>query len=85
MEDATEAIWRAGFEAGQQLQSCRCPFPYHSPLADAWEDGWTQGLLKREGLPYRSHPQGLPGSEPRPARQRLWRAWWLRYETSRQR
>lgn len=85
MEEAVEEIWRAGFEAGQQLSGCPCPFSYHSPQADTWEDGWTQGMLKREGLAYRDRPQGLIDSVARPARQRLWRTWWLKHETSRQR
>jgi hypothetical protein len=85
MEDAVEEIWRAGFDAGQRMLSSRSPFPFHSPQADAWEDGWTQGMLKREGLPYRGHPPGLTGRDPRPARQRLWRSWRLRHQTSRQR
>jgi hypothetical protein len=63
MEEAVEEIWCAGFEVGYQMLSCRCPFPYHSPQADAWEDGWTQGMLKREGLAYRDHPQGLADTE----------------------
>ena len=85
MDEALEEIWRAGFEAGQQMSGCRCPFPYHSPQADAWEDGWTQGMLKRESLPYRDCPRGATGSDPRAPRRRLWRTWRLKYETSRQR
>lgn len=77
MEQVFDEIWRAGFETGQRMLSCRCPFLYHSPQADAWEDGWMQGLLKQEGLAYRDHPLSkdfnVPGRTV--SRLRQWRLW----------
>jgi hypothetical protein len=80
MEDASDEIWRAGFDSGHHMLGCRCPFPYHSPQADVWEDGWTQGMLKREGLPYRNHPlsQDAKVQSRALAKLRQWRVWKLK-------
>jgi hypothetical protein len=75
MNKPFDEIWSSGFETGQRALTCRCPFPYHSPEAEAWESGWMQGLLKREGLAYRDHPlsQGSARQEPESTRERRWR------------
>lgn len=80
MKQAVDEIWRAGFETGHRMLNCRCPFVYHSPQADAWEDGWTQGLLKQEGLAYRDHPlpQDSNVRDRALAQLRQWRLWTFR-------
>jgi hypothetical protein len=51
-----EIIWREGFAAGEVIGGSYCPYRPGSDEADFWEDGWSQGLLKREGCFYREGP-----------------------------
>jgi hypothetical protein len=53
---AKDEIWQEGFSTGERLVGGCCPYACGSPEAEAWEDGWTQGVLKREGLDYRDEP-----------------------------
>lgn len=79
-EKTSHAIWRAGFETGERTLNCRCPFVYQSPQAEAWEDGWTQGFLKSEGLPYRDRPLSRDSTvqDRAVAKLRQWRFWSLK-------
>ena len=54
-------IWREGFAAGEVIAGVHCPYRPGSQEAEVWEDGWSQGFLKREGCFHRDGP--LPGQQ----------------------
>lgn len=53
---AEDEIWCEGFSIGEVRVGGCCPYASGSLEAEAWEDGWSQGVLKREGLDYRDEP-----------------------------
>ena len=50
-----ERVWHQGFEQACFL-GAKCPFPAGSDQADAWEDGWNEGVMRRHGTPHDSEP-----------------------------
>lgn len=55
-----ETIWREGFAVGEVIAGVHCPCRPGSQEGKVWEDGWSQGLLKREGC---FHPDGPSSSQ----------------------
>jgi hypothetical protein len=41
---AEDEIWREGFSTGEMLVGGCCPYASGSFEAEAWEDGWSQGM-----------------------------------------
>jgi hypothetical protein len=55
MNKETRTAWLEGFAAGE-TQKYGCPYRPSTVEAKAWEAGWDQGDLKRNGKPFRDRP-----------------------------
>lgn len=50
-----QRIWHQGFDQAR-FMGAKCPYPAGSDQAEAWENGWAEGVMRRHGAPHDSVP-----------------------------
>jgi hypothetical protein len=63
MDKEARTAWLKGFAAGE-TEKYGCPYRPGTVEAKAWEAGWDQGDLKRNGMPCRDRPLASDVNEP---------------------
>uniref|UniRef100_UPI001E5274DC hypothetical protein n=1 Tax=Azohydromonas aeria TaxID=2590212 RepID=UPI001E5274DC len=50
-----QRIWHQGFDQAR-FMGAKCPYSAGSDQAEAWENGWAEGVIRRHGAPHDSVP-----------------------------